>query len=96
MIQSWRNRLNERITKRTKRQQAEVPLGEVLLDLRPLDDTTLEMDLCEGADLHFRPLAVLIHITKGMQTQIIGSRICKIAMTAFEEGEDVRRTHYQC
>ena len=96
IIQSWRNRLDERITKKTKRQQAEVPLGEVLLDLRPLDDTTLEMDLCEGADLHFRPLAVLIHITKGVQTRMTGCRICKMAMTAFEEGEDVRRTHYQC
>jgi radical SAM family uncharacterized protein/radical SAM-linked protein len=95
VAQSWRKHLDEHITKKTKRQQTEVLLGKVLLDLRQLNDSTLEMDLCESPDLHFRPLAVLMHITREMQTPITGSRICKIAVTAFEEGDDVRRTHYQ-
>ena len=43
-------------------------MGDILLDVRQVDDSFLEMDLFEGTQTCFRPMAVLHHLLGGSGT----------------------------
>ncbi|MCK8602630.1 TIGR03960 family B12-binding radical SAM protein [Desulfoferrobacter suflitae] len=89
----------ETLSKRTKKRMVTAQLSEILLDLRPVDESSLEMDLHEAPGLCFRPTMILERLL-GESTDIAsGCRICKVRAIPFaglEENEDVHRAHHQC
>jgi len=99
ILQNWPRRLEEIISKKTKKREITARLGEILMDLRQLDESSLEMDLYEGSQQCFRPTMILERLL-GESTDIIsGCRICKVGSSRFarlEENEDVHRAHHQC
>jgi hypothetical protein len=96
VVQNWRTRLEEHITKKTKRHTARAALRQVLVDVRQVDDQTLEMDLREGPEAQFRPLAILLHLTRSKPQLLAASRICRVAAQPIEDNSNVRRTYHQC
>lgn len=98
ILAGWKERLREPLVKRTKRGSATAPLGEVLLGLRAVDDSTLEMDLLEESQKCFRPAAVLSLLAGGLAEDWATSRVCKMAVSPFvcsEENEDACGSHRQ-
>ena len=96
---SNRNHAQDRpLVKKTKSGELRAELHEILLDLRPLGESSLDMDLYEGAQVCFRPITILRHLVGGPDEDFAGCRICKMAVTREsgpEESENVRRAHHQ-
>ncbi|GLI34713.1 TIGR03960 family B12-binding radical SAM protein [Desulforhabdus amnigena] len=98
ILDGWSDRLEEQLVKKTKKGEKRATLREVLLDVRELDATTLEMDLLEGTQMFFRPMAILQHLLGEPLEHFAGCRICKTAISRLagvEEREDVGRAHHQ-
>jgi radical SAM-linked protein len=98
LVQNWRRDLSGTIVKKTKRGEVRAALGDILLDVRQLDETSLEMDLFEGMQTCFRPMAVLEHLLGESTDQLRWCRVCETASTrvaGLEGSEDVGRTHNQ-
>jgi hypothetical protein len=57
----------------------------------------MELDVCEGPEMNFRPMAILQHLLEEPQEALLGCRICKIAVVPFtgqeEEGYALRANH---
>ena len=86
------------LIKKTKSGELRAALEEILLDLRPSGESSLEMDLYEGAQVCFRPITILQFLTGGPEEDFAGCKICKMAVTRTigpEESENVRRAHHQ-
>jgi radical SAM family uncharacterized protein/radical SAM-linked protein len=90
LLRNWRERLDERLVKKTKRHCVEVALRQVLLDIRRVDEQALEMDLREGTGLRLRPAAILIHVVGNSRERAATFRICKTAVQPYEDDKDVR------
>jgi radical SAM-linked protein len=102
VTQDWSHRLQEEMTKKTKKGEIRARLGEILLDVRRLDETSLEIDLLERPQVCFRPTVVLQHLLGEppgeVSERFAGSRICKVKVSALAEWgeeEDVGRAHHQ-
>lgn len=98
VMQAWRQRIAETLVKKTKRGEVRAALGDILLDVRQLDDSSLEMDLYEGIQMCFRPMAVLHHLLGDSPERLADCRICKTAVSrvaGLEGSEDVLRVNHQ-
>ncbi len=95
ILRNSTKRLGDEITKKTKKREVRVQLGRVLLDIRQVDETSLEMDIREGPDMCFRPLAILHHLSDGSSGSFHGCGVCKTAVDPLEESGDVHRTNHQ-
>jgi radical SAM family uncharacterized protein/radical SAM-linked protein len=99
ILQSWSRRLHDTLKKKTKRGEAEALLGDILLAVRSVSENAIEMDLCEGAQMSFRPAAILGHLLDEPLEVVLACRICKKAISPFtgvEEGNHVIGARYQC
>jgi radical SAM family uncharacterized protein/radical SAM-linked protein len=83
VLQSWPRRLEETLYKKTKRGGARAALGDILLDVRQLNESSFEMDLCEGAQVNFRPMGILSHLLDEPLEVLMGCRICRVAVVPF-------------
>jgi radical SAM family uncharacterized protein/radical SAM-linked protein len=83
VLQSWSRRLDETLYKKTKRGEAWAALGDILIDVRQLSESSFEMDLCEGPQVNFRPMGVLSHLLDESLEVLMGCRICRVAMAPF-------------
>jgi radical SAM family uncharacterized protein/radical SAM-linked protein len=95
---NWSRHLRDELTKKTKRGEVRAPLGEILLDLRQSDETTLEMDLFERPQICFRPNVVLHQLLGEPFERLSECRICKVGVSnlaEWEGKEDGGRAHYQ-
>ena len=88
VLQGWSKRTMEMLCKKTKKGEVRAALGEILLDVRQLDESSLELDVCEGSEMNFRPAAILQHLLEEPQEALGGCRICKIAVVPFTEQEE--------
>jgi radical SAM family uncharacterized protein/radical SAM-linked protein len=95
ILRNVSKRLDDDIVKRTKRREIKVQMRKVLLDIRQVDETSLDMVLCEGPEVCFRPLTVLTHLLEGSSGPLSGCSICRIAVEPVEESDNVRRTYNQ-
>lgn len=98
IVQNWTKHLEEPLVKKTKRGEITAKLGEILLDVRQVNDSSLEMDLYEARQLCFRPVMILERLLGESIECLSGCRICKVGLARFaglEENEDVCRTHHQ-
>jgi radical SAM-linked protein len=98
VLQSWSKRLTDTLVKRTKRGEVRATLGEILLDVRQVDESTMELDLYEGSQINFRPMAILHHLLEEPLEALLGCRICKVAvtpLTGLEEEDDVLRAYHK-
>ena len=97
VLQGWPKRLAETLHKKTKKGETSAALGEIVLDVRQLDESSLELDLYEGPKIAFRPMAVLHYLLEEPPAALSGCRICKIAVEPFtgleEEGHVLRTYH---
>lgn len=98
IVQNWSGQLDRPLIKQTKTGEVTARLGEVLVDVRPIGETSLVMDLLERPTQCFRP-AMILDLLPGEFTEHLPScRICKTAVSAFagvEESQDVCRAHHQ-
>jgi radical SAM family uncharacterized protein/radical SAM-linked protein len=97
IMQSWSRRLGELLCKKTKRGETRAALGAVLLDVRQLDESSMELDLYEGPQINFRPLAILSCLLEEPLSTVSMCRICKTAVVpiaGLEEEGHVLRAHY--
>lgn len=93
IVQNWRRGLTETMVKKTRRGEVRAPLGDILLDVRRVDESSLEMDLFEGVQMCFRPMAVLHHLLRESGDGLEDLRICKTAVAriaGLEGSENVR------
>jgi len=90
VLQNWPRQLAEALCKKTKRGEVRAALGDILLDVRQLNESSLEMDLYEGPQMNFRPMAILNHLLDEPLEALLGCRICRMAVVPFtgleEEG----------
>jgi len=97
ILQGWPKRSTEILHKKTKKGQTSAALGEIILDVRQLDESSMELDLYEGAQMNFRPMAILHHLLEEPLAALFGCRICKIAVVPFtgleEEGNVLGAYH---
>jgi radical SAM family uncharacterized protein/radical SAM-linked protein len=96
VLQGWPKRLTETLHKKTKKGETSAALGEIVLDIRQLEESSLELDLYEGPQINFRPMAILQHLLEEPLAALMGCRICKIAVVPFtglEEEGNVLRTY---
>ncbi len=84
ILQEWSNRRSDVLHKKTKKGEVRAQLGSVLLDVRQIDGTTLEMDLLERERLCFRPITILGHFAGDTSDSFGTCRFCKIAVTPLE------------
>jgi radical SAM-linked protein len=84
ILQTWSRRLGENVARRTKTQEVCATLGEVLLDIRQGEDSSLEMDIRETAHIRFRPLLILQHLLGESVDCCSGCRIRKVASYQME------------
>lgn len=87
VLQQWSSRRSEVLQKKTKKGEVKAALGSVLLDVRQVGGTTMEMDLRETERLCFRPAAVLEHFSRDSGDSVRTCRFCKIAVTKFDTDE---------
>ncbi len=81
---TWRLQPEEMLFKETKRGRAAAPLLAVLLDLRRVDEHTIEMDLLEGKNLCFRPASILRLLLKEQferLEKVEDYRVCKMSVS---------------
>jgi len=83
VLQSWPKRLTDTLYRKTKRGEARAALGDILLYVRQLNESTLEMDLYEGPQTNFRPMGILTHLLDEPLEALMGCRICRIAVAPF-------------
>jgi len=98
ILQVWSQRLDLELVKKTKKGEVRAQLGDVLLDVRQVDDSSLEMDLLETQQMSIRPGAIMLQLLPEASDQIAECGICKVAISPFAElegKEDVRRANYQ-
>lgn len=97
IVPSWPKRAMAMLHKKTKKGEARAPLGEILLDVRQVDESSLELDVCEGLEMSFRPMAILQVLLEDPPEALPDCRICKIAAVPFtgreEEGYVLRANH---
>ena len=97
VLLGWTKRVTETLCKKTKKGEVRAALGEILLDVRQLDESSMELDLYEGPEMNFRPMAILQHLLEEPLEALVGCRICKIAVAPFtgqeEEGYVLRAYH---
>lgn len=100
LINGWKQRVDEPLTKKTKKGELRTTLGEVILGLRAGNGRgILNMDLYEGPQFCFRPALILEHLLGESAAELSGVRIMKMAVFHLprgEEGENACRTHSQC
>lgn len=97
LCQSWAKHREEVLVKKTKRGEVRAKLGEILLDVRPRGDSSLEMDLYEEAQACFRPNAVLQQLLREPPRKFSDCLIRKVALELMEDtkgDEDVRGAHH--
>jgi radical SAM family uncharacterized protein/radical SAM-linked protein len=85
LMLAWGQKLGETISKETKRGRHFAPLGDILLEMRRVDECTVEMDLIEAKDLCFRPLSVLRHLLPDCLQDLGELRICKMSVSGCGE-----------
>lgn len=85
LMRVWGQRLGETISKETKRGRHIAPLGDVLREMRRVDEWSVEMDLIEEKNLCFRPLSILRHLLPNCAQDSGELRICKMSVTACGE-----------
>jgi radical SAM-linked protein len=97
VLLGWTKRVTETLCKKTKKGEVRAALGEILLDVRQLDESSMELDLYEGPEMNFRPMAILQHLLEEPLEALVGCRICKTAVAPFrgqeEEGYVLRAYH---
>ena len=99
VVQGWARRSAEILCKKTKKGEVRAALGEILLDVRQMDESSMELDVYEGPEMNFRPMAILQHLLEEPQEALSGCRICKIAVVPFtgqEEEEHALRANHKC
>jgi radical SAM-linked protein len=79
---TWRLQAEEMLFKETKRGRVTAPLHAVLVDLRRIDEQTIEMDLLEGKNLCFRPVSILKLLLK---EQLEDYRVCKMSVSRWDD-----------
>jgi radical SAM-linked protein len=90
VLQNWPRRLEETLYKKTKRGEVRATLGDILLDVRQLNESSLEMDIYEGPQTNFRPMAILNHLLDEPLEALSGCRTCRIAVVPFTGLEEER------
>lgn len=98
VLQTWSRRLGDILEKKTKHGQTQALLGDVLLGVRPISEETLEMDVCEGSHMSFRPMGILQHLLDEPAESLFVCRICKKAQSSLagvKEGDHVVGARHQ-
>ncbi len=85
LVRSWELRPEEMLLKETKRGRVTAPLHAVLLALRRIDGHTVEMDLLEGNNLHFRPASILGLLLKEQMEKFEDCRVCKMSVSPWDD-----------
>ena len=80
LARDWDRWPDGMLFKETKRGRISAPLWAVLLDLRRLDDHTVEMDVMERKNLCFRPAAILRHLLPEEPELPLEWRVCKMSI----------------
>jgi radical SAM family uncharacterized protein/radical SAM-linked protein len=99
ILQNWPRRLAETLYKKTKRGEVRGTLGDILLDVRQLNESSLEMDIYEGPQMNFRPMAILNHLLDEPLEALSACRIRRIAVVPFtglEEERYVFGAYHKC
>lgn len=99
VMKEWPSRSEDFLEKKTKKGKLTAPLHRVLLALRLMDESSLEMDLVEMEQACFRPMNVLEHLLQEPPDSFGECRVRKVAVWQLSEGEgeeDVGRAHHQC
>ncbi len=81
LVREWGHQPQGSLSKETKRGRISAPLWAVLLDLRRLDDHTIEMDVMERKNLCFRPATILSHLLPDCADLPDELRICKMSIS---------------
>jgi radical SAM family uncharacterized protein/radical SAM-linked protein len=98
ILQNWSKRPEIPLVKKTKKGQITAKLKEILLDIRQLSESSVELDLYERTQLCFRPAMILDCLLGESADSLFDCRICKVRISDFaglEEKKDVRRAHHQ-
>lgn len=98
IMRNWSQQQDAILRKKTKRGQIEALVKDVVLDFRPVSDETIELDLCEGEGMNFRPASVLDRLLDESVEALNACRICKVAVSPLVEAEGkshVNRAHYK-
>ncbi len=82
---NWRLQAEDVLFKETKRGRVTAPLHAVLVDLRRIDEQTIEMDLLEGKNLCFRPASILRLLLKEQSEQLEDYRVCKMSVSRWDD-----------
>jgi radical SAM-linked protein len=96
IIRHWVTKRSEILVKTTKRGEIRVPLGEILLDARRVDEGSLEMDVLEKANVRFRPSQVLERLLEETPAGGGPCRIRKLRVEILPGEGNVERTDHQC
>lgn len=97
IVQNWSKQLAKPLIKKTKKGEVSAPLRQVLMGVRQINETSLEMDLVERPTRCFRPTMILELLLGESTEHLLSCRICKVAVSAFaglEESQDVCRAHH--
>jgi len=97
LCQSWAKHREEVLVKKTKRGEVRAKLGEILLDVRPRGDRSLEMDLYEEAQACFRPNAVLQQLLREPLRKFSDCSYARLPWSSWKMtkgDEDVRGAHH--
>jgi radical SAM family uncharacterized protein/radical SAM-linked protein len=86
IVQNWSQQLDEPLVKKTKKGEIRAELGDILLDVRQLSESALEMDICEEIQLCFRPTLILSRLLGEPAESFSGCRICKVALAPWVSG----------
>jgi len=98
LMQVVKERVEDTLVKKTKKGEVRARLGDILVAVRQLSESSLELDIYEGAQVCFRPTSILEHLLGEPIEHFSECTIRKTAVARLEgpeEGEDVRRAHYQ-
>ncbi|MCU0571824.1 MAG: TIGR03960 family B12-binding radical SAM protein [Syntrophobacteraceae bacterium] len=81
LARDWDLRPDGVLFKETKRGRVSAPLWAVLLDLRRIDQHTIEMDVMERKNLCFRPSTILIQLLPEQSELLHELRVCKMSIS---------------
>jgi radical SAM-linked protein len=95
LLAVWSRRLDDPLVRKTKSREVSFRLSDVLRDIRRAGESSVDMDLMEGGERFFRPVAVLRHLLGEAAESLSRCRVCKTAIT-YTEVEDACRAHHQC
>ncbi len=79
ILDAWPKSGDNELTKQTKRGSTTSRLAQILLDIRKVGESSLELDVYETPGLCFRPMAILQNLAGARAGDLENCLICKIA-----------------